>query len=54
MKYPDFRANDRIFASLAPGEETWVLRLSPEEQQEFIRLHPKVFIPAAGAWGRLR
>jgi hypothetical protein len=52
MKHPDFRANGRIFASLAPGEETGVLRLSPEEQQEFIRLHPKVFIPAAGAWGR--
>lgn len=52
MKHPDFRANGRVFASLTPGEESGVLKLTPEEQQEFIRLNPKGFIPAAGAWGR--
>ena len=52
MKHPDFRANGRIFASLKPGEETGVVKLAPEEQQEFIKLHPRMFIPAAGAWGR--
>ena len=52
MKHPDFRANGRIFASLQPGEEAGVVKLSPEEQQEFINLHPKMFIPAAGGWGR--
>ncbi len=52
MKHPDFRANGRIFASLKPGEESGVLKLSPEEQREFIRLHPTMFVPAAGAWGR--
>ena len=52
MKHPDFRANGRIFASLKPGEESGVVKLAPEEQQEFIKLHPKMFTPAAGAWGR--
>ena len=52
MKHPDFRANGRIFATLTEREDTAVVRLSPEEQQEFIRTHPKMFTPAAGAWGR--
>lgn len=52
MKHPDFRANGRVFASLTPGEETGVVKLLPEEQQEFIALQPKMFRPAAGAWGR--
>jgi hypothetical protein len=52
MKHRDFRANGRIFASLTPGEESGVVKLLPEEQQEFIRLHPRMFKPAAGAWGR--
>ena len=52
MKHPDFRANGRVFASLTAGEETGVVKLAPEEQQEFIRLHPSSFVPAAGAWGR--
>ncbi len=52
MKHPDFRANGRIFASLKPGEESGVVKLAPEEQQEFIKLHPTMFTPAAGAWGR--
>ena len=52
MKHPDFRANGRVFASLTAGEETAVVKLAPEEQQEFIRLNPNSFVPAAGAWGR--
>lgn len=52
MKHPDFRANGRIFASLTADEASAVVKLSPEEQREFIRLDPKVFVPAAGAWGR--
>lgn len=52
MKHPDFRANGRIFATLRADEASAVVKLSPEEQQEFIRLHPGMFAPAAGAWGR--
>ncbi len=49
MKHPDFRANGRVFASLTPGEETAVVKLAPEEQQELMRINPKSFVPAAGA-----
>jgi hypothetical protein len=52
MKHPDFRANGRIFATLTAGAETGVVKLSPREQQELVKLHPKMFTPAAGAWGR--
>jgi hypothetical protein len=52
MGHPDFRANGRIFATLAPGETRGMVRLTPEEQQEFLRENPKMFEPAAGAWGR--
>jgi hypothetical protein len=52
MTADDFRANGRVFASLTPGEESGVVKLPPEEQQEFIKLHPTMFKPAAGAWGR--
>ena len=52
MGHPDFRANGRIFATLAPGETRGMVRLLPEEQQQFLREHPKMFEPAAGAWGR--
>jgi hypothetical protein len=52
MNHPDFRANGRIFASIMPGEKKGTLKLSPEEQQEFMRQHGKTFSPAAGSWGR--
>jgi hypothetical protein len=52
MGHPDFRANGRIFSTLGPGEKWGMVKLAPEEQHEFMRLHPKVFSPASGAWGR--
>lgn len=52
MNHPDFRANGRIFATLAPGETRGMVSLTPDEQAEFLRAHPKMFDPAAGAWGR--
>ncbi|MGH8637409.1 MAG: MmcQ/YjbR family DNA-binding protein [Burkholderiales bacterium] len=52
MGHPDFRANGRIFASLHASEQWATVKLAPEEQQEFMRTHPDVFAPAAGAWGR--
>ena len=52
MGHPDFRANGRIFSTLGPGEKWGVVMLTPEEQKEFMRLHPKAFSPASGAWGR--
>jgi hypothetical protein len=52
MGHPDFRANGKIFSTLGPGERWGMVKLTPEEQKEFMRLHPKAFSPASGAWGR--
>jgi YjbR protein len=52
MGHPDFRANGRIFATLHPDEQWGMVKLTPEEQQEFMRAHPKMFVPSSGAWGR--
>ena len=52
MGHPDFRANGRIFSTLGPGEKWGMVKLTPEEQKELMRLHPKAFSPASGAWGR--
>jgi hypothetical protein len=52
MGHPDFRANGRIFATLQANMESGCVMLAPDEQQEFLRTHPKTFTPASGAWGR--
>jgi hypothetical protein len=52
MGHPDFRVNGRIFATLQASMESGAVMLTPEEQQEFLRTHPKTFTPASGAWGR--
>jgi hypothetical protein len=52
MGHPDFRANGRIFASLHANDATGMVRLTPEEQHELMRLKPKMFVPSSGAWGR--
>ena len=52
MGHPDFRAGGRIFASLQADERTAMVKLTPEEQQEFMATAPAVFVPASGAWGR--
>jgi len=52
MKHPDFRVKGKIFATLHPDERSGVVKLSPDEQAEFMHLHPKVFRAASGAWGR--
>ena len=52
MGHPDFRANGRIFASLHTGETTGMVKLTPDEQQELMRLKPRMFVPSSGAWGR--
>ena len=53
MSHPDFRsANGRIFASLNEDETRGIASLTPDQQADFIARAPKMFIPAAGAWGR--
>jgi hypothetical protein len=52
MGHPDFRANGRIFATLHPGDELGMVKLTPDEQRAFMDGHPKMFAPSSGAWGR--
>ena len=53
MSHPDFRAaNGRIFATLNDDETRGMASLTPDQQADFMSRAPKMFIPAAGAWGR--
>ena len=53
MHHPDFRVGGRIFATLGyPAEHAAMVKLSPDDQKEFVRTRPGVFTPAKGAWGR--
>lgn len=50
--HPDFRVGGRIFATLGYPDKNWgMVVLSPDRQRAFVRAHPGVFVPAAGAWG---
>jgi hypothetical protein len=52
MGHPDFRVNNRIFASLRQHETLGMVKLSPPQQREFRREHPGMFRPSPGVWGR--
>jgi len=52
MGHPDFRANGKIFATLHPDLKTGMVKLTPAQQQTFVRDHPSAFAPENGAWGR--
>ena len=53
MNHPDFRVNGKIFATLKHDEKTGMVKLTPDQQQEFIAEDPKTFSLEAGAWGRM-
>jgi hypothetical protein len=53
MNHPDFRIGGRIFASLGyPDGEHGMVKLTPEQQRDFLEKAPGVFSPCAGAWGK--
>src|SRR6185503_6718060 len=52
MGHPDFRAIGKIFATLYPDGEHGMIKLTPEQQQDFLVADTKAFAPASGAWGR--
>jgi hypothetical protein len=52
MAHPDFRANGRIFATIHPDGQQGMVKLTPDQQREFMTANPAMFVPAAGAWGR--
>jgi hypothetical protein len=50
----DFRVGGRIFATLAAEAQGYGnLMLKLEQQEEFIRELPEVFLPVHGGWGRM-
>ena len=51
MGHPDFRVNNRIFATLHADNEWGMVKLTPEEQQRFVADAPTSFVPEKGAWG---
>jgi hypothetical protein len=52
MDHPDFRVCGKIFATLGyPSDGVGMVKLTPEQQQEFVHDHPKIFAPVEGGWG---
>jgi hypothetical protein len=53
MNHPDFRVAGKIFATLAyPDKQFAMVKLTPIQQEDFVKSHPTVFNPCKGAWGR--
>lgn len=52
MGHPDFRANGKIFATLHDDLNWGMVKLTPDQQQKFVRENPATFAPENGAWGR--
>ena len=53
MRHPDFRIGRKIFATLGyPDENSAMVKLSPDDQKEFVRTSPGIFTRVKGAWGR--
>jgi len=52
FEQPDFRVRGKIFAGLSRDGKRGTLKLAPEVQAMVLDAKPKVFSPAAGAWGR--
>jgi hypothetical protein len=52
MGHPDFRVQNRIFATLHHDRAFGGLALTPTQQERLLREHPDAFEPASGAWGR--
>ena len=52
MGHPDFRVQNRIFATLHHDDAFGMVKLTPDEQRTFMEDHPMAFQPESGAWGR--
>jgi hypothetical protein len=53
MDHPDFRVQGKIFATLGYPDDGWgMVKLSPEDQHNFCKGYPDVFVSVKGAWGR--
>ena len=53
MGHPDFRVAGRIFATLGYPRNGWgMVKLTPEQQELFVKSQPAAFAPVKGGWGR--
>jgi hypothetical protein len=53
MQHPDFRVGGKIFATLGYPSAGWAMvKLMPDQQQDFVRADPEVFVTVKGGWGR--
>jgi len=53
MDHPDFRVRGKIFATLSYPEAGWAMvKLTPEQQDNYVRADSAVFQPVTGGWGR--
>lgn len=53
MDHPDFRVCGKIFATMGyPDAASAMVKLTPEQQEEFVRAEPAVFAPVKGGWGK--
>ena len=52
MGHPDFRVNNRIFATLHADNKVGMVKLTPDQQKRFVEEAPGAFAPESGAWGR--
>lgn len=52
MGHPDFRIEGKIFATLGYPRAGWAaVGLTPYDQDSFVKMQPKAFIPVKGKWG---
>jgi hypothetical protein len=50
--HPDFRIGGKIFATMGfPDETRAMVKLTPEQQVEFVHDYPEVFSACTGKWG---
>jgi predicted DNA-binding protein (MmcQ/YjbR family) len=49
MGHPDFRVCGRIFATIHEG--LGMVKLTPDQQEMFIKIEPEAFQPVKGGWG---
>ena len=52
MGHPDFRVRGRIFATIHGDARYGMVKLTPDQQEQFIRDYADTFAPESGAWGR--
>jgi hypothetical protein len=53
MNHPDFRVRGKVFATLGyPDDSHGMVKLTPEQQHDYLKSDPDVFSPSKGAWGR--